>query len=214
MTEADTALVPGGEPDRAAADPREASWVQFRAHAASTTRQRRPEVDERAIALTFALHRVAAEHQRRSEALLLRRHGLSYSGFRVLFMVWLVEPVQARELARHAGVSRQTTSTVLTTLEGAGLVARERSASGDRRVVSVRLTGAGRTLVAEALLAQNTLERRWFGVLTPGEQDELVALCDRILRRMRDGADEPDRPVGAIAQGADCATTRILRNEC
>ena len=71
------------------------------------------------------------------DRLVHRERGWSYSGFRVLYMIWLTEPVEARDLARFAGVSRQTTSTVLSTLEAARLVVRRQTSKTDRRLVSV-----------------------------------------------------------------------------
>ncbi len=99
-------------------------------------------------------------------------------------MVWLFEPVEARDLARYSGVTRQTTSTVLRTLETAGLVARRRTSPRDRRLVEVRLTDRGREQIEAAFGEQNALEREWFGVLTPVEQGQLLALLDRVLLRI------------------------------
>ncbi len=168
--------------------------AEFRAQAVEVTRQRRPEVDPRAIALSLTLARIAATHQHRSEAAVHRARGWSYSGFRVLYMIWLAEPVEARDLARFAGVSRQTTSTVLSTLEAAGLVDRRQTSTVDRRLVSVRLTDRGRRAVEEAIGAQNALESRWFSVLAEAEQDAVLEMLERVLARI-------ERPDGDVPQG-------------
>ena len=139
--------------------------AEFRARAVRTTQERRPDVDPRAIALSLTLARIAATHQHQSERLVHRERGWSYSGFRVLYMIWLTEPVEARDLARFAGVSRQTTSTVLSTLEAARL--------------------------DEAIGAQNALESDWFSVLDSAEQAQLQDMLERVLTRIDRPAETP-----------------------
>jgi len=156
----------------------------FRASAVATTTARRPDVDGPSIAFTLLLSRISAAHQQLSEALVHRPHGWTYSGFRVLFMIWLLEPVEARDLARYAGVSRQTTSTVLSTLEKDKLVRRRRTSTTDRRLVSVCLTSKGRTAIEAAIGEQNQLERAWMAALDPDERALLLDLLDRVLARM------------------------------
>ena len=171
--------------------------AEFRERTVRTTVARQPQTDGTAVAMNLALHRLAATHQYLSEAAIHRPRGWTYSGFRVLYMVWLFEPVQARDLARFAGVSRQTTSTVLGTLESAGLVDRRRGATADRRLVAVRLTDRGRELIESAIQEQNALERGWFAALSRAEQAEFIAICDRIMARMQ----PPGR--GGSAVGSD-----------
>ena len=178
-----------------------APGAEFRSRAVRTTRERRPDIDPRAIALSLALSRIAAAHQLESERLVHRARGGSFSGFRVLFMIWLTEPVEARGLARFAGVSRQTTSTVLATLESAGLVSRRQTSTTDRRLVSVRLTAAGRAAVDEVIGAQNLLEQQWFSALTVSEQDQLLGMLERVLGRMHQLGEGLDG--GGSAEGSE-----------
>lgn len=162
---------------------------EFRRAAIDTTLARQPGADGQVIALSIALTRLVAEHQNISEARIHRAKGWTYSGFRVLYMIWLLQPVEARDLARLAGVSRQTTSTVLATLEGAKLITRKRSKT-DRRLVRVRLTAQGQDLIEAAIAEQNALESDWFGALTSRERDQLLELLDRVIRRMGRATDE------------------------
>lgn len=157
---------------------------RFRDAAVRFTNERRPDLDALAVALSFTLTRVASAHQQESERLVHRRKGWTYSGFRVLYMVWLFEPVEARDLARYTGVSRQTTSTVLRTLEASGLIARQRTSQTDRRLVEVRLTPLGREQIEAAFGEQNAVERDWFGALSPDELRHLLSLLDRVLARI------------------------------
>ncbi len=107
-------------------------------------------------------------------------------------MIWLSEPVEARHLARFAGVSRQTTSTVLATLEAARLVVRKQTSRTDRRLVSVRLTAKGRAAVEEAIGAQNAVESGWFAVLSPAERIHLEDMLERVLTRVDSATGEGD----------------------
>ncbi len=174
----------GRQPPDTAGGSGETPTERFRDAAVRFTKERRADLDALAVALIFTLNRVASAHQHESERLVHRPRGWTYSGFRVLYMVWLFEPVEARDLARYSGVTRQTTSTVLRTLEAAGLVARRRTSPQDRRLVEVRLTDRGRVQIEAAFGEQNALEREWFGVLTPVEQGQLLALLDRVLLRI------------------------------
>lgn len=180
-----------------------APGAEFRDEAVRTTLERRPELDGPAIAFTLMLNRIAAAHQYESERLVHRRHGWTHSGFRVLYMIWLLEPVEARDLAKYAGVSRQTTSTVLSTLESAKLIKRKQTSKTDRRLVSVHLTAKGRAAVEAAIGEQNALERAWFGALTRDEQGQLLGLLDRVLARMH-------QPV-AGSESAHVGTTLLER---
>lgn len=167
-----------------ATDPPATPTARFRDAAVRFTNDRRPDLDSLSVALSFTLTRVASAHQQESERLVHRLRGWTYSGFRVLYMIWLFEPLEARDLARYTGVSRQTTSTVLRTLEAADLIARRRTSKTDRRLVEVRLTPTGREQIEAAFGEQNAVERDWFGALSRDEVRQLLALLDRVLLRI------------------------------
>ncbi|HEX6547959.1 MAG TPA: MarR family transcriptional regulator [Candidatus Dormibacteraeota bacterium] len=83
------------------------------------------------------------------------------------------------ELLAETLVSSGTMTHRIDQMEAAGLVARQAD-PGDGRVVRVRLTGAGRKLVDEALGALLERERGLLGRLEPAERDQLAAML-RIL---------------------------------
>ncbi|MFP5347855.1 MAG: MarR family winged helix-turn-helix transcriptional regulator [Actinomycetes bacterium] len=165
-------------------------------------RERLPQLDRLALMLDMALYRAANALVLGSEAEVHRRYGWSWSGFRILFMLWLFEQAEARDLARLAGVSRQAASTVLSTLESKGLVRRERGTSVDRRLVAVRLTPEGQRLIEEAFLEQNRLDADWFGCLTREEQRSLHGMLERVAARIAAGA-----RMARTAQSAQTAQT-------
>ncbi|WP_189314409.1 MarR family winged helix-turn-helix transcriptional regulator [Streptomyces brasiliensis] len=110
-----------------------------------------------------------------------RRLGWSWAGFRLMNLLWVAGPLEARHLTRLSGASRAATSAVLNTLERDGLISRDRSES-DRRQVLVSLTEEGSSRLMEGLRAQAERDRAWFAVLTPEEQQQL----GRLLMRLAD----------------------------
>src|SRR5690349_3799845 len=57
--------------------------------------------------------------------------GRTTAAFRVLVMIWAFGPVEAKDVARLSGVSRQSVSAVLANLERDELVSRHRAAKVD-----------------------------------------------------------------------------------
>lgn len=164
--------------------PSNVSGSEFGDVAAELTRQRLPGIDQVAMALGFALVRTGTAHMQEIERRVHRPRGLSFSGFRILYMIWLFKEIEARDLARLAGVSRQTTSTVLANLESNGFVHRERTSETDRRLVAVRLTLEGEAMIGDVFTEQNRLESEWFDCLTPDERAQLKSLLDRVSARV------------------------------
>lgn len=159
------------------------SGGEFRDVAARLTHRMVPDLDVMAFHLGFSLSRAASLHVQGSESRIHRPKGWSWSAFRVMYIIWVFGQVEARDLARLSGVSRQATSSVLATLEGNGLIVRERDSSADRRLVSVRLSPKGSSAISEAFQAQHRLETEWFGALSPEEQATLLSLLDRLSGR-------------------------------
>ena len=123
-----------------------------------------------------------------------RPFGVSYAGFRVIFAVWVMGPLEPRAISQLASVSRATVSAVINTLERDGYVARTRE-SADRRLVTVRLTEKGLQLWRDSFEHHNARERRWAAALTPAECETMVTLLDKLIRKRcllytSDAADE------------------------
>ena len=115
-------------------------------------------LDYKAMAVTSNLFRAANAVRNHLERTVLAKSDLTWTAFVVLWVVWIWEPIETREIAAEGGFSKATLSGVLTTLEGRGLVARERSEK-DGRLVLVRLTPSGRRLMRKLFPEFNQEER-------------------------------------------------------
>ncbi len=116
-------------------------------------------LDFEAMAVVSNLFRAANAVRNHLERTVLQPHNLTWTAFVVLWVTWIWEEVETRVIAEEGGFSKATLSGVLTTLEGRGLVVRERSAS-DGRLVIVRLSPSGKRLMKRLFPEFNDQERR------------------------------------------------------
>lgn len=152
----------------------------YEAAAAARATASYPDVDVTALAASLNLVRLATHHAHRLEASVHRPAGWSMAGFRVMFSVWVAGELEPREIARLSGLSRAAVSSALNTLERDDLVVRVRE-SADRRLVTVRLTEAGRSRLERAYRLENAAETDFFAPLTPAEQRKFVELTRKLL---------------------------------
>lgn len=136
-------------------------------------------LDFEAMAVVSNLFRAANAVRNHLERTVLQPHDLTWTAFVVLWVTWIWEPIQTRQVAEEGGFSKATLSGVLTTLEGRGLVTRERSAT-DGRLVLVRLTPAGRRLMKKLFPEFNEQERAVVASIPPGDR----ASAAQMLRQL------------------------------
>ena len=149
--------------------------------ARSRVREVVPDADLAALGLVFTLVRAADRITYDLEAV-HRPMGWTWPGFRVLFWIWLLGPLEPRRIAALVSASRASISSALNTLERDGFVVRNRSSS-DRRLVTVELTPRGSERIAEAFRAHNAREREWVAGLSDEERAQLTSLLGRLLDR-------------------------------
>lgn len=157
------------------------SAMEFERAAFEKTRSELTGLDEPVFHAGLNLVRAASSLVQASEENIHRPLGWTWAGFRVMYIIWITEEIEARNISRLAGVTRQTTSSVLATLERDGLVERERLSDTDRRLVTVRLTEAGRIGVRAAMVSQHALESSRFSSLSVAEREQLGELLRRTL---------------------------------
>jgi len=112
---------------------------------------RRIGIDVALCRLAF-VHLGAASRLRRGLQSTLTRHRLSELQFAILVVLFENEakPIAMAVLARHAAVSRSAVTDALDSLEALRFASRARE-HGDRRILLVRLTAAGRKTVDQAI---------------------------------------------------------------
>jgi DNA-binding MarR family transcriptional regulator len=99
-----------------------------------------------AMTTISAIQRIAMRIRHHLEQGVLKDSELTWTGFLVLWVLWLFGEMQTRYLADEVGVNRSTLSGVLATLERRGLLVR-RGHESEGRLVLVALTDEGRRLV-------------------------------------------------------------------
>jgi DNA-binding MarR family transcriptional regulator len=144
-------------------------------------------LDYSAMAVASNLFRAANAVRNHFERTVLSENNLSWTAFVVLWVVWIWEPIETRQIALEGGFSKATLTGVLSTLEGRGWLMRERSTT-DGRLVIVTLTDAGRTLMSTLFPAFNQQEQHIARPIDPSRRDELAEM----LRLVTAGVEKND----------------------
>jgi MarR family 2-MHQ and catechol resistance regulon transcriptional repressor len=109
----------------------------------------------------------------------LKDYGLTASQFGVLEALYHLGPLHQHELAAKILKSSGNLTLVIDNLVKRGLVDRERD-EADRRYITVCLTDAGQELIRDIFPDHVLHVVQAIGVLTPGEQRQLGALCRKL----------------------------------
>ena len=96
------------------------------------------------------------------------------------------EALTVSEVARVARVAVPTATRALRGLETRGFVDRERNESEDRRLVTVALTAAGRSVLDEKRTWVKALQREIFDGLTAAEQGTVTGALSAIARNIEE----------------------------
>jgi DNA-binding MarR family transcriptional regulator len=127
------------------------------------------------MAVASNLFRAANAVRNHFERTVLAEHHLSWTAFVVLWVTWIWEPIETRQIALEGGFSKATLTGVLSTLEKRGWLGRTRSSS-DGRLVEVRLTDAGRDLMVTLFPAFNAQEGRIASPIEPDRRAEFAEM--------------------------------------
>ncbi len=110
----------------------------------------------------------------------LRPHGLTAPQYTALTALAQRDGLTSAQLARRSFVTPQTMHEQVSTLERAGLVAREPDPA-NRRVLRIRLTDAGRDRMRDCAEVVRDLEDRVEDALGPGQRDGFRDALSRAL---------------------------------
>lgn len=136
-------------------------------------------IDFEAMAVTSNLFRAANATRNYFERSVLAGAGLSWTAFVVLWVVWIWEPIETRQIAEEGGFSKATLTGVLGTLESKGYVRRQRS-ERDGRLVDVSLTAEGREYMASIFPKFNEHERTVASTIPDERRAELADMLRAI----------------------------------
>jgi DNA-binding MarR family transcriptional regulator len=103
-------------------------------------------IDFEAMWAVSNIYRASSAIRNRLEQSVLRGTGLTWTGFVVLWVVWIWGDSESRHVAEEAGISKGTLTGVIKTLESYRYVERHPHPSDKRRVM-VRLTGTGERMM-------------------------------------------------------------------
>jgi DNA-binding MarR family transcriptional regulator len=138
-------------------------------------------LDFRAMSAVSNLFRASAAVRRHMESRVLSADRLSWTSFVVLWVLWVWGDLESRDLASAVGISRPTSTGVVTTLERRGYVQRRRNAV-DARMVRVSLTPEGRKKIETLFPRFNEEEVAVTEHLPPANQDLLASMLRSMLR--------------------------------
>lgn len=138
-------------------------------------------LDFRAMWAVSNLFRTSAAIRRHMESKVLADDRLSWTSFVALWVLWVWGEMESRDLAAAVGISRPTSTGVVTTLERRGFVRRKKNAE-DGRMVRVSLTQRGRKKIEELFPRFNAEESAVTADLTPAEQDSMAGMLRSMLK--------------------------------
>jgi DNA-binding MarR family transcriptional regulator len=125
-------------------------------------------IDFDSMAVVSNLFRAANAVKNHLERSVLAPHDLSWTGFVVLWVVWIWQPIETRQIAAEVGTSKASITGVLKTLESRKLLIRKQSKT-DQRLVLVTLTKSGEKLMQELFPEFNQEESTITSVLSKSE---------------------------------------------
>ncbi len=137
-------------------------------------------IDLPAAYAVSSLYRAANAVRNHLTNTVLREHDLTWTGFVVLWVVWIWRSMEARKVAESAAISKATLSGVIKTLTTRGWLARVPS-KADRRLVLLELTASGEELMNELYPKFNAAESAAVAGLSAGQVDELTATLRTIV---------------------------------
>ena len=159
-------------------------------------------VDLPAANAVSTLYRAANAVRAHLTNTVLREYGLTWTGFVVLWVVWIWDGLETRHAAESAGISKATLTGVVKTLEAQGWITRETSAA-DRRLVNLALTGSGAAMMQDLYPAFNAAEAEVVACLSQRALGDLTRSL-RLLVTNLDvaGSDADGAPGVERARGA------------
>lgn len=157
-----------------------------------------------------AASRAPGRLMRRIDKLMSSEVQSTFDGLDLSYLQWVALKVvrdgvagNAGELARELGITTGATTRMIDAVEKHGLLMRDRT-GGDRRVVRLAITDAGRGVVAKF---QPRVVSVWNEALRDFSQAEVTTFVDTLLRLLA----AAERVAGCAAPAIDPAEAELVR---
>lgn len=163
------------------------------------------QVDFAAMAAVSNLYRAASAIRNHLEQSVLRSVDLTWTGFVVLWVVWIWDEIETRHVAEEAGITKGTLTGVAQTLINRGLLVKQVPAH-DRRRTLLSLTDDGQRLMQQLFPSFNGEEKFVTEALDGREVETLGASLHRIIEHLE--ADSADRQAAVVPVSVEGQTSR------
>ncbi len=137
-------------------------------------------LDFEAAHAVSSIYRAANAVRTYVTAEVLRPVDISWTGFVVMWVVWIADGLETRRAAESAAISKATLTGVVNTLQGRGWIER-RIHDDDRRLVVLHLTRSGNALMNELFPKFNAIESRVVRDISPGRRKAMTQSLRKIV---------------------------------
>jgi len=140
-------------------------------------------LDFNAMTVVTNLYRAGQGLKVKMEREVLSEYGLSFTAFSILYNLWIWGSMETRNLAKSAGVTVATVSSIANTLERKKLCRRIVDEK-DRRLVHLSLTPKGREIIEELYPKFNEGEKTIVKGISQEDLQKITKLLRKIIRNM------------------------------
>ncbi|GGH66239.1 MarR family winged helix-turn-helix transcriptional regulator [Rothia aerolata] len=142
-------------------------------------REEIPSIDPRLNTVLVQLNRTSSNLISEFESKVHKSLNLTWSGYRLLFVLWVMGDIEPVRAAEFTNTSRASVSSLSSSFEKRGLLTRSPSPDDGRSIV-LSLTDEGRRLVKAAVEQQERLQRKLLADFTDSEQEILSILLNKL----------------------------------
>ncbi len=143
-------------------------------------------LDMQAMSAVQNIYRAASEIRNHLERTVLAPHGLTWTGWVVLWVVWIWGDIETRHVAAEANISKGTLTGVVKTLESRGLVARRTHPTDARRVL-LSLTDQAQQLMETVFPEFNKEETFLVGALDLPQAAAMTSALRAVVAQVQGG---------------------------